>query len=325
MLWQCLPLVGSVSSQECNQFGYGVVLFVYARSIFWTLCDDQKCPPTQDRKGGKLQESESSLICVVITQGFANALPVIISILTHFYIPVSLHNKNVLLRSPINDILQLVIKFFHFIVWCWGVCLYYCDVTRECPKADGDKPAGDWATSHDSVHDVLVKNKSNAVLVSSLFDLRKPCVFFSVVVSPRSAISFHRVQGWSICTCPFSVLAPGVSSQLLVSLCSMCQWWCCLFRESRMVHEMLLVDYPRLTLRPGVPRKVRSSLTRAATDPIWSGFWLLFYGDSIMTFQIEISTPSPRNDLFKYNFSLYIFWQCSLQLIPLRVAVLLCI
>ena len=48
-------------------------------------------------KGDKLQESESSLICVVIAEGSANALPVFISILAHFYIPVPLHYKNVLL------------------------------------------------------------------------------------------------------------------------------------------------------------------------------------------------------------------------------------
>ena len=35
-------------------------------------------------KGGKLQKSESSLICVVIAEGSANALPVFISILAHF-------------------------------------------------------------------------------------------------------------------------------------------------------------------------------------------------------------------------------------------------
>ena len=34
---------------------------------------------------------------------------------------------------------------------------------------DGDEPAGDWATSHDSVHDVLVNKKSNAMLVFILF------------------------------------------------------------------------------------------------------------------------------------------------------------
>ena len=34
---------------------------------------------------------------------------------------------------------------------------------------DGDEPVGDWATSHDSVHDVLVNKKSNAMLVFILF------------------------------------------------------------------------------------------------------------------------------------------------------------
>ena len=47
--------------------------------------------------------------------------------------------------------------------------MYYCDVERDCPQADGDKPAGDWATSHDSVHDVLVNKKSNAMLMFILF------------------------------------------------------------------------------------------------------------------------------------------------------------
>ena len=67
-------------------------------------------------KGGKLQKSESSLICVVIAEGSANALPVFTSILAHFYIPVSLYNKNVLLRCLINDIPYLVIEFFYFVV-----------------------------------------------------------------------------------------------------------------------------------------------------------------------------------------------------------------
>ena len=31
--------------------------------------------------------------------------------------------------------------------------MYYCDVERDCPQADGNEPAGDWVTSHDSVHD----------------------------------------------------------------------------------------------------------------------------------------------------------------------------
>ena len=55
-------------------------------------------------KGGKLQKSESFLICVIIAEGSTNALPVFISILAHFCIPVSLHNKNVL-QCLISDVL----------------------------------------------------------------------------------------------------------------------------------------------------------------------------------------------------------------------------
>ena len=55
-------------------------------------------------------------ICVVIAEGSTNALSVSKSILAHFCIPVSLHNKNALLRCLINDILWLVIEFFYFVV-----------------------------------------------------------------------------------------------------------------------------------------------------------------------------------------------------------------
>ena len=57
--------------------------------------------------------------------------------------------------------------------------MYHCDVERDCPQADVDEPAEDRATSHDSVHDVLVNKKSNAILVFILFPLKKtlcpPC------------------------------------------------------------------------------------------------------------------------------------------------------
>ncbi|WP_293703486.1 hypothetical protein, partial [Thiolapillus sp.] len=43
---------------------------------------------------------------------------------------------------------------------------------------DGDEPAGDRATSHDSVHDVLVNKKSNAMLVSVLFSTEENLVSF---------------------------------------------------------------------------------------------------------------------------------------------------
>ena len=42
----------------------------------------------------------------------------------------------------------------------------------------GDEPAGDWVTSHDSVHDVLVNRKSNAMLVFILFSPEENHVSF---------------------------------------------------------------------------------------------------------------------------------------------------
>ena len=180
-------------------------------------------------KGGKLQKSESSLISVIIAEGSTNALPVFTSILAHFCIPVSLHNKNVLLRFPINDILWLVIEFFCFvviIVWRWGVHLYYCDVERDCPEADGDEPAGDRATSHDSVHDVLVnKNvlvnkKSNAMLVFMLFSTEENlvsflcCCFAKVLhISFQSPRMFHLYLSisWKGCKLQKSECLPFVN------------------------------------------------------------------------------------------------------------------
>ena len=47
-----------------------------------------------------------------------------------------------------------------------------------CPQADGDEPAGDWATSHDSGHDILVGEKSNVMLVFILFSTEEELVSF---------------------------------------------------------------------------------------------------------------------------------------------------
>ena len=37
---QCSLLIGSASSLKCNESGCGVVHLGYARSVFWTFCDD---------------------------------------------------------------------------------------------------------------------------------------------------------------------------------------------------------------------------------------------------------------------------------------------
>ena len=54
--------------------------------------------------------------------------------------------------------------------------MYYCDVERDCPQANGDEPAGEWATSNDSVLDALVNRKSNAILVFILFSTEENLV-----------------------------------------------------------------------------------------------------------------------------------------------------
>ena len=51
---------------------------------------------------------------------------------------------------------------------------------------DDEDHAGDWAASLDSVHDVLVNKKSNAMLVLILFSTDS-----SVVVSPKF---FHLIS-----------------------------------------------------------------------------------------------------------------------------------
>ena len=59
-----------------------------------------------------------------------------------------------------------------------GLHWYYCNIERDCPQADGDEPAGDWTTSHDSVHDVLVNKKYNVMLVFILVSTEENLVSF---------------------------------------------------------------------------------------------------------------------------------------------------
>ena len=94
--------------------------------------------------------------------------------------------------------------------------MYYCDVERVCPKADDDEPAGDWATSDDSVHDVLVNKKSNAMLVFILFSTEENlvsflCCCFAKVLSqsPRKSRLYRSIS----CVCSRSF--PGTLSVLV--------------------------------------------------------------------------------------------------------------
>ena len=146
-------------------------------------------------KCGKLQESEPCLICFVIAEGSANALLVFIK---H---PCPLLNSSLLAQeecpSSVSDQWHSVaghriLNFVVIIDWRWGVQFYYSGVERNCPLADGDEPAEDWAASHDSVQDVLVNKKSNVMLVLTSFPVKKIWCPSSVVFSPK----FHFFIQW---------------------------------------------------------------------------------------------------------------------------------
>ena len=74
--------------------------------------------------------------------------------------------------------------------------MYYCDVERDCPQADGDEPAGNWATSYDSgsVHNVLVNKKSNAMLMFILFSIEENLVSFLCCCFTKVFPSHFTVQ-----------------------------------------------------------------------------------------------------------------------------------
>ena len=97
--------------------------------------------------------------------------------------------------------MSLVIEFFHFVVIISDVGAYACTTVtvKDCRTADGDDPFRDLATSNDSVHDVLVNKKSNAMLVFILFSTEENLVVLPLLLFRQSSsISFHRVQGLSL-------------------------------------------------------------------------------------------------------------------------------
>ena len=141
--------------------------------------------------------------------------------------------------------------------------MYYCDVERDCLQADGDEPAGDWVTSHDSDHDVLVNKIANTMLVFILVSTEENLVsFLCCCFAKVSSISFHRFQGCSLCICPLRVTVPGVSPQLLSVL---------VFPVPMVMLSLprIFDDAPVACLTPPSWHTVMArSLIRAATDPV---------------------------------------------------------
>ena len=101
-----------------------------------------------------------------------------------------------------------------------GICLCYCDVERDCPHTDGDEPAGDWVTSHDSVHHVLVNQKSNAMLLFILFFTEENlvsflCCCFTKVLQSHFTES-KDVSSVPVCSC---VSSWSFTAALSITIC----------------------------------------------------------------------------------------------------------
>ena len=127
---------------------------------------------------------------------------------------------------------------------------------------------------------------------TEVFHWRKPCVLPLLLFRQSSSISFHRVQGCSICTCPFRVLVPEVSLQLFVSLCSKCLWWCFFFLKSSMMHQRHTWH-----LHPDVGWKAQSLLTQAVTDLVWYGCLLSSHGESWAKYILTEPIPLQVEDV----------------------------
>ena len=94
-------------------------------------------------KGGKLQKSDSSLICVIVHKCLASF---------HKH-PCPLLHSSLLVQQGCPSLVSdqwhsvaghtIFLYFVVIVVWCGGVCLHYCDGERDFPQADGDEPAGD--------------------------------------------------------------------------------------------------------------------------------------------------------------------------------------
>ena len=119
VFWQCSLLVGSASSLECNQSGCGVVHLGYAMSIFWMLCDDQNV--FANTRSLKVPTPE-----VWVLSHLCHHWRRVHKCLASFHkYPCPLMHSSLLVQqecpSSVSDQWSIIV------VWCWGVCLYYCD------------------------------------------------------------------------------------------------------------------------------------------------------------------------------------------------------
>ena len=80
VFWQCSLLIGSASSLDVINLAVVLSIWAMPGPSFGGFVTTKSVGHDKIARGGKLQESESSLICVIIAGGSANALPLFISI-----------------------------------------------------------------------------------------------------------------------------------------------------------------------------------------------------------------------------------------------------
>ena len=141
-------------------------------------------------KAGKLKKSKTSLICVVIAEGSTTALPVSTSITAHFCFPVSLHNKNVLLRWAVGGSFEPVLHH-------WA---YISIVRRQGP--DGQKGSTRKSTATCSTLGGIGSVGLHFARVSPCDDNKQPYQSGLVVARVNEDRAFRRTPGrrCQVCT-----------------------------------------------------------------------------------------------------------------------------
>ena len=144
--------------------------------------------------------------------------------------------------------------------------------------------AGDWATTHDSVHDVLVNRKSNALLVFILFSPKKTLCPSSVVVSPKffhlisqSPRMFHLYLSIScVSSCSFPAALSVLVFQVPMVMLSL---------------PRIFDDAPVAHLTPPSWCTAEGAVLVHPTDPVWYGCVLSSHGESWAKYNLAESIP----------------------------------
>ena len=134
---------------------------------------------------------------------------------------------------------------------------------------------------------LLTRNPTPCSCLSSFPLKKKLCPSSVVVVLPKF---FHLIsQSPRMFHLYLSILCVS-SWSFPVALSALVFHVRCLFHESLMMHQK-----HTLHRRPGVQRKARSLLTRAATDPVWYGCLFSSHGEPRAKYNLTETSLSKSN------------------------------